>query len=64
MATTPKLVKVANGVEAQLSTKVAALNTDQSWDRLTEIANSGDTSDVTLLEAAKLFFGPDATLSE
>lgn len=64
MATTPKLVKVANKVEAQLSTKVAALNADQSWDRLTEIADSGDTSDVALLEAAKLFFGPEATLSE
>lgn len=64
MATTPKLVKVADGVDAQLSTKVAALNADQGWDRLTEIADSGDTSDVALLESVKLFFGPDATLSE
>ncbi len=64
MATTPKLVKVANGVDAQLSTKVAALNADQRWDRMTEIADSGDESNEVALEFVKLFFGPDATLSE
>lgn len=47
-----------------MTTKVAALNADQRWDRMTEIADSGDESDEAALEFVKLFFGPDATLSE
>jgi hypothetical protein len=48
---------------AVLTAQVAAMNADQRWVRLVEIADSGDKSDESALEFVKLFFGPDATLS-
>lgn len=48
----------------ELTAKVAAMNADERWDRMVQIADSGDESDEAALEWVKLFFGPDATLSQ
>jgi hypothetical protein len=47
-----------------LTAKVASMTSDQRWARLTEIADSGERSNQAMLEAVKLFFSPDATLSD
>jgi hypothetical protein len=50
--------------EDALAAKVASMTSDQRWARLTEIADSRDESREAMLEATKLFFGPEAVLAE